>query len=236
MRKNWPWLRVAAALLILAAIVAQLRATIGLAVENERDLATTIVNFFSFFTIQSNLLAAIMLLVGAFWTWRRDGGEDVEPRWLSVALAAVTTYMIVTGIVYNTLLRGIELPQGTTVPWSNEVLHVVGPLFLLLDLLYAPKRRLHRSTVVAIAAYPVVWAGYTLVRGPLTVNPVTGESWWYPYPFLNPRNPELTPPGYGGVAVYIVAIAATIIGVGSLVVWWNRRRVPQRAGRSPVAT
>lgn len=30
---------------------------------------------------------------------------------------------------------------GTTVPWSNEVLHVVGPLFLLIDLLLAVRRR-----------------------------------------------------------------------------------------------
>lgn len=227
MMRIWPWLRAGTALLILAAVVAQLRVTIALAVESGRDVTTTIVNFFSFFTIQSNLLAATVLLAGGWWTWRRARrGEDVEPRWLSVALASVTTYMIVTGVVYNTLLRGVELPQGTTVPWSNEVLHVVAPLFMLLDHLCAPKRRLRRSTVAVIAAYPVVWAGYTLVRGPLTTNPTTGEPWWYPYPFLNPNNPELAPPGYGGVAVYISAIAITIVGVGALVVWWNRRRSP----------
>ena len=27
--------------------------------------------------------------------------------------------MLVTGVVYNLLLRSIELPQGTTVPWSS---------------------------------------------------------------------------------------------------------------------
>ena len=37
----------------------------------------------------------------------------------------MTTYMIVTGLVYNILLRGIELPQGSEpIPWSNETLHV----------------------------------------------------------------------------------------------------------------
>ena len=74
-----------------------------------------------------------------------------------------------------------------------------------------------------IAAYPVVWVAYTLIRGPLTTNPVTGEAWWYPYPFLNPHNPGLTPPGYGGVALYVLAIALAILAVGSGVVWWSRR-------------
>ena len=41
--------------------------------------------------------------------------------------------MVVTGVVYNLLLRGIVLDQGTTVPWSNEVMHLVGPAFMLLD-------------------------------------------------------------------------------------------------------
>ena len=31
--------------------------------------------------------------------------------------------------------------------------------------------------------------------------------YWYPYPFLNPNNPELVPPGYAGVAVYVIGIA-----------------------------
>ena len=130
--------------------------------------------------------------------------------------------MIVTGIVYNTLLRGVELPQGTTVPWSNEVLHVIAPLILLLDLLVAPGRRgLGWGRILTIAAYPIAWVAYTLIRGPITVNPVTGEPWWYPYPFLNPH---LVPGGFLGVTGYIIGIAIAIVAVGAAVLWWGRRR------------
>ncbi len=84
--------------------------------------------------------------------------------------------MIVTGIVYNTLLRNVELPQGVTVPWSNEVLHVVIPLFLLADVLLAPRRRaLGWSTIAVTAIFPLVWAVYTLIRANLIIAPATGQ-------------------------------------------------------------
>lgn len=222
----WPYARIAASALGLAAIVAQLVRTLGNAAHATTPygshLLTVGVNFFSFFTILSNLGAAVMLAVGAVWAWTAGRDAVREPRWLAVTLACVATYMITTGVVYNLLLRGIELPQGSTVPWSNEVLHVVIPLFLLVDVLFAPKRRtLSWGTLGTIAAFPIVWAVYTLVRANLVIAPGTGEPYWYPYPFLNPH---ITPGGYLGVAGYIVGIAVAIIAVGAGVVWVARRR------------
>ena len=222
----WPYVRLAAAALGLAAIVAQLARSIenALAATTEwgQHLPTVAANFLSFFTILSNLLAAIVLIIAAVWALRHRGDDGPEPTWLAVLLVCISTYMIVTGIVYNTLLRGVELPQGVTVPWSNEVLHVVFPLFLLIDVLVAPRRRvLGWRTVAVTAIFPLVWAVYTMIRANLITAPSTGNAWWYPYPFLDPR---LVPGGYVGVAGYIVGIAAAIIGVGCFVVWVGRRR------------
>ncbi|WP_298863787.1 Pr6Pr family membrane protein [uncultured Microbacterium sp.] len=222
----WPYARIAASLLGSAAIIAQLVRTLTNATEATTaygsHLLTVGTNFFSFFTILSNLGAAAMLAVAAVWAWTAGRDAVREPRWLAVLIACVATYMIVTGIVYNLLLRGIELPQGSTVPWSNEVLHVVIPLFLLIDVLFAPKRRaLSWGTLGTIAAFPILWAVYTLVRANLIIAPATGDHHWYPYPFLNPH---ITPGGYLGVAGYIVGIAAAIIAIGTGVVWIARRR------------
>lgn len=218
-------LRAAAAALGIAAVATQGAVTIGGAIAAGRHLPTTIVNFFSFFTILSNIAAVIVLAWAAGWFWlrgRRRGAASPEPRVLAFALAAATTYMLVTGVVYNVLLRGIPLPQGTTVPWANEVLHVVAPAFLLLDLLLAPRRRaLAWRTIFGILAFPIGWVVYTMVRGPLTTNPVTGDGWWYPYPFLNPH---LQPWGYGGVALYVVGIALAIGTIAAIVVWVGRLR------------
>ena len=211
------------AAIIVAAILAQLSASVRRAIENGNDVATVIANFFSFFTILSNAASAVVLVWAALWYFTRGARAKSEPRGLAIALASITTYMIVTGLVYNTLLRTIELPQGSQpIPWSNETLHVVAPVFLLLDLFLAPlRRRLNWTAVLAIAVFPIVWAVYTLLRGPLVTSPITGSPYWYPYPFMDPNN---FANGYLGVSVYVVAIAIAIIAVGLLVVWIGRRR------------
>lgn len=221
----WPYARIAAALLTVAAIVAQLARTVEIALQSETEygghLPTVYANFFSFFTIDSNVLAAIALAVGAVWALTHRGTAEPEPQWLAILLACASTYMIVTGIVYNTLLRGIALPQGATVGWSNEVLHVVVPLLLLADLLFAPRRRALGWSAVAITAiFPIVWVAYTLIRANLVIAPGTGNPYWYPYPFLDPNQNG----GYGGVALWVVLIAAIIVATGAFVVWVGRRR------------
>lgn len=111
--------RAIGALLGLAAILAQLTQSISNALASTTpygsDVAVVAVNFFSFFTIQSNVLAVAVLAYGAIWGLARGKNATVEPRVYATVLAATTTYMVLTGIVYNILLRGIALPQGTTV-------------------------------------------------------------------------------------------------------------------------
>jgi len=221
--EGWTIARAAMAALTVAAIVAQLVQSVSGAIDAGRHVATIITNFFSFFTILSNVLSVVALGWAAIWFWTRGRSREIpEPRSLAVALACATSYMIVTGIVYNVLLRGIPLPQGTTVPWSNEVLHVVGPIVLLADLFLGPRRRpLPWRAIAEVLVLPVVWVVYTLVRGPLTTNPNTGEPYWYPYPFLNPNS---FAQGYATVAVYVVGIAIVIALAAWLVVWVGRRR------------
>ena len=232
----WPFVRVAGAVLIVVAALAQLARSIQNALvavpPATGHVPTVVADFLSFFTIQSNLTSAVVLVIAAIWAWTKGRDAAQESPAIAVALACVTTYMIVTGIVYNTLLRNVELPQGVTVWWSNEVLHVVAPLLLLADLLFAPKRRaLTWSTVWIIVIYPIVWVVYTLVRAPMITAPATGAPYWYPYPFLDPNLQG----GYLGVAVYVVGIAIAIVGVGLLVIWVGRHRARRRE-RQAVST
>ncbi|GAB3803015.1 hypothetical protein GCM10028798_21200 [Humibacter antri] len=253
---TWTVLRAVAAALIAVAVIVQADVTIGGAIGSGRDVGTTIANFFSFFTILSNVLSVIVLAWAVAWFWWRGRADAApgsrtrsasealptrhvlpaaEPRALAIALASVTTYMLVTGIVYNTLLRGIQLPQGTTVPWSNEVLHVVGPLFLLADLLLGPRRRcLGWGAIGAVLGFPFAWVIYTMLRGPLATNPATGAPYWYPYPFLDPHS--ATTGGYLGVVVYVVAIAVGIAVVAALVIAVGRFRGKTRPdARTPAS-
>lgn len=213
-------LRAAGVVAVVAAVVGQLVVSIGYWNETGvRDLAVSITNFFSFFTIQSNLIGAVALGIGAV---RLARSTDADPRWFAVLRGCATTYLVTTGVVYNLLLRGIELPQGSTLPWSNEVLHVVVPIVLLVDWLFAPgRRRLGWSTIGIIVIYPLVWAGYTMLRGPFVFNDVKGRDGWYPYPFLDPGNFDN---GYGTVILYVLGIAALIATAGCGVVAISRVR------------
>lgn len=225
----WAVLRLLVAAAGVAAIVGQLIRTVSISAGNGWPLGLTVVDFFSFFTILSNVGAAVALTIGAFLILR---GHRIDPAWFATLLAAVSTYMLITGIVYNALLRGLPLPQGSTVPWSNEILHVWAPLFLLLDVFLGPlRRRLPWRALWAIIAFPLVWVTYTLIRGPLVTDFRTGNPWWYPYPFLNPN---VQPWGYAGVALYVVGIAAGILLIAAGVIWVGRRRGAE-PGDPPVA-
>ncbi|WP_181373447.1 Pr6Pr family membrane protein [Microbacterium sp. HMWF026] len=220
---GWNVARAVAAGAIVVAVVAQFVSSASGAAAAGRDVATTVANFFSFFTILSNVSAAVVLLLLAMRYLRRRrslrDSAEVDPPALAAALAYVSTYMIVTGVVYNLLLRGLPL-QPETVGWSNEILHVWGPLFLLLDVLFgAGRRRLPWTAALGAAVFPIAWIVYTLLRAPLITNPTTGAPYWYPYPFLDPNTG-----GWSSVVVYIVVIAVGIVALAFGIVAIGRAR------------
>lgn len=217
--------RLAGAALITAAIVGQYIHSLNFRALNGIDEnGVPAVNFFSFFTIESNVFAIAVFLVGAILLIRSSG---TDPLWFGVGRAAVTAYMATTGIVYNTLLRGVEVSEGATLGWSNEIVHVIGPILIVIDWLFAPgRRRLDWVHIWLIVIFPIVWAIYTMIRGPFVDDPTQAvlnpdyAGGWYPYPFLNP---DTSAQGYISVAFYVVLIAAVIGLVGAAVIWVSRR-------------
>lgn len=151
-------------------------------------------NFFSFFTIESNLLAAIVLLVGALFTLRGKLPKDFD-----LVRGAATLYMATTGIVFALLLSGLEASLLTAVPWDNTVLHYIMPVALLLDwVIDPPKAKITFKRALVWLIYPIVYVAYSLIRG--------GIVGWYPYPFLNPATN-----GYVGILVTSIGITATVL-------------------------
>jgi hypothetical protein len=163
-------------------------------------------NFFGFFTVQSNVIAALIIIST---TILGLAGRRV-PGWLVSARAAWTTYMIIVGLVYNTLLTG--LAGGVALPWANTVVHVVFPIYCLLDwVLLADRPPLSWKLLRWIVVYPLVWAVVVLIRG--------ATDGWVPYPFLDPQL------GYGVVLGYVAFIAVAVVGFGVAVLGLSRVRV-----------
>lgn len=182
--------RIGFGLLVLVALAAQISVLADQGVFNPT-------RFFAFFTVLSNLFAAGVLLEGG----RRQliGAAPVP----DMVRGASVVYMTVTYLVFAVLLSDLQEQLQTNVVWVDTVLHRLMPVVVLADWLIDPPRRsiAFRPALIWLA-YPLVWTGFTLVRGA-----VDG---WYPYPFLDPENG-----GYGTVALYAVAIL-----IGFLVVTW----------------
>ena len=189
--------RLLVATLTAAALVAQLVSTLASAGPGQHaDLA---LNFVSYFTVDSNLASTVTLVVGAVALARH--GRD--SRGLTLVRLAVTTYLVLTGVVYNAILRGVPV-SAAVVPWSNEVLHVVSPAYVALDWFVAPGRRhLAVRDGLVVLVFPAVWTVYSLVRAPFATDPVSGRRPWYPYPFLDPAS---STGGYLTVAAYLVGV------------------------------
>lgn len=160
-----------------------------------------ITNLFSFFTVQSNLIAAAVLLWGAL----------APPAPARVRGAAVL-YLSLTGIVYGLLLADLQADLQTMSPWIDTVLHRLMPLVMLVDWLADPPQvRLSVRSALIWLAYPLLYVLYTLVRGPFAD--------WYPYPFLNPALSG----GYPGVFAYCIVIALGVLVFAWLVVQIGNR-------------
>jgi hypothetical protein len=161
-------------------------------------------NFFGFFTMQSNIIFMVVMVLTAIVGF----SNRTQSKTLQLVRGCATTYIITVGVVYNTLLAGLE--GGVALEWANWVLHVALPIYGALDwLLFGDRTALPWKRIWVALIYPLVWVAVVLVRG--------ATDGWVPYPFLDPAL------GYGVVAVYCVAIFAGILIVAALV--WALSRV-----------
>jgi hypothetical protein len=190
------------ALLILVAVITQIINLVGFGVFNPA-------NFFSFFTIESNLFIAVIFALSAWGYWRNRPVKCVTSLRGAAAL-----YMVTTGLVYITLLTGLQESLNTNIPWVNFVLHYFVPAVALLDwLIDRPAGARHSYKAVLLwLIFPIVWLVYSIVRGVMVG--------WYAYPFLDPH----TGGGLSEVIIVCVGISILMGGLGALLVWFGSFR------------
>lgn len=177
------------------------------------------VNFFSYFTIQSAMLAVVTLLVaGAFALL-----QPRDPPLLGAFRTMVTVYLLVSGIVFAMIaVQASTRDYRLEVPWSDTVLHFVVPLLALVawtvDAVIAVNPPVPWATVGFVLVLPSLWLVYTLLRG--------ADIGWYPYFFLDATQVG----GYGGVAAYCVLVLAIFVALTAVLVAVHRR-LARRATR-----
>jgi len=170
-------------------------------VNRTASVPETIVRFFSFFTILTNILAAIC------FTTIATQSSKIWDRFFSkpATLSAVTVYIFVVGIVYNIILRFLWNPQGLQ-RIADELLHSFIPIFFLVFwILFVPKNGLQWRVIFNWLLYPLCYLLFVLLRG--------ASSNFYPYPFIN-----VMAIGYRKAIINSVVLCGVFLALSALLV------------------
>ena len=171
--------------------------------ESGASLLGGLINFFSFFTVLTNTLAAVVLSYA--WVQRDSAAKRF---FLAPAVSSgIAVSIVVVSLAYNLLLRHLWQPEGFQFI-ADELLHDVMPLlFALYWWRCVPKGSLRFKHIGLWAIYPVVYFAYALLRGDLL-----GQ---YQYPFI-----DVGTLGYpqvfvnaGGILLGFVLVALAAVGL-----------------------
>lgn len=202
-----PMLALAGALIGWLGLALQLYLTIELKRTAGEGIGAALWLYVGFFTILTNLLVAIALTAAAR---RSDGGFWRRPG----VHTSIAMSIIVVGLIYNIMLRGLWHPRGLTL-FADVIVHDVMPAWFLVHWWLAiPKQGLYLRDVWRWLLYPAAYFVYVLLRG----------AWdgWYPYPFLDVKNI-----GYAQVAIDAAVVLALFLALGLILLalarWQSRR-------------
>ena len=165
---------------------------------SQHDFVTTLWILVRFFTVLTNLGLAIIM------TWVAIG-RRISP----FLLGGITLAILLVGVVYMTLLRGLlELSGGALL--ADTLLHKVSPVAMALWwLFFAPRAKLKKSDPIWWAAYPLAYFVYAIVRGHYEGK--------YPYPFmdLGKLGPVQTAINAGGIAMAFILAGFALVWIDS---------------------
>lgn len=173
----------------------------------------SLLNTFSYFTIQSNMLVILTSGILAF-------KPNITGNWWRILRLAALAGITVTGIVFVTVLaKYVELSGAALV--YNYLFHYVSPTATVLGFIFVGPRLGLKWRDMWFMAWPVAWVIYTMTRGAVfhpVFNGFTEYASQYPYGFLDVNRVPLSE-----VIGSIIIIALLITAVGSAYIWGDRR-------------
>ena len=165
------------------------------------SLGAVTVRYFSFFTILSNLLVALVAASAAM------GGNWAPLRLLRKprvrGLAALC--IAVTGLVYVVVLRSLWHPLGPQLIADRSLHYVVPALYLVWWFTLLPHGALDWRDALRWLWFPLLFALWTFVRGAIVDE--------YPYPFL-----DVGRLGYAAALLNAALVAALFLVLGMALV------------------
>lgn len=178
---------------------------------NEQGALGRIFDYFTYFTILSNILVAVILTI-LFLNPNRDG------RIFRVLRLDTVLMITVTGVVYNLILAGDSSPQGLGAI-ANSIEHQITPvLTVLVWLIVGPRGWINPRVIALSFVLPIAWLVFALIRGAIIDA--------YPYPFV-----DVVTNGYGTVMINVVGIVVFAL-ILNLIFWGLDRLLRTRRSRA----
>jgi hypothetical protein len=155
------------------ALLLQLQLMIDTSLAKGLTAWTAIARYFSYFTIENNILVALVLTAVALRSSSAAGRFFQNPK----VQSAIAAYITIVGVVYHLLLRNVWNPAGWQLVVDNLLHYVMPAAYVLFWLAFVSMFTLQWKDLFAWLIYPLGYCGFTLVRGAITN--------WYPYPFID---------------------------------------------------
>ncbi|WP_370228358.1 Pr6Pr family membrane protein [Cognatishimia sp.] len=191
--------RACAAVIAIAALGAQVIQT-GLDLSDGMGLLESLWRQARYFTVLMVVTTGVTFAAMALRNAHRSAG------WMT----AVTSWIVMVGIVYHALLAADHNPTGIRAV-INEIQHTAVPIATLVFwAMFSPKAGLSFKAPLVWVACPLGYSVYAMIRGLFDGK--------FPYFFLNP---ETT--GWLGVLAYMVGLGALFYVAGALMVLASRR-------------
>ncbi|RZJ82698.1 MAG: hypothetical protein EOO64_07435 [Massilia sp.] len=171
--------------------------------EQGSDIVSTLVFFFTFYTILTNIMLVLIYL-----------SEVAEWRWLSWWRSPVTRGMMagaiaLVGIFNHLLLANLQDLTGLR-SLADTILHYITPAwFVLWWLLFQPKQRLKLADIPVMLLPTLIWLVWAMVRGAVVSE--------YPYPIL-----DAAKLGYSQVAINCVFVFIGLLLIYLVVIGIDR--------------
>ncbi|WP_394432018.1 Pr6Pr family membrane protein [Streptomyces sp. SGAir0957] len=218
-------------------VAAAFRALVALAavagIIIDLTLSDSVLRLLSYFTVQSNIVLAVVMALSAVRAWTAD--RPLPPLLTGGALLLIC----ITGLVYHVILTndasGFSMTDDPDHAMtgarqvSTQLLHTVTPIGAVLDWLLLTRpgmlRLRHAGTWMI---YPLAYFCFALIRGAI-MTPGTPAR--YPYPFL-----DVDRHGYAGVLGNAVIFGLAFYALALLLVTADRFRPEIRGPENRISS
>lgn len=166
-----------------------------------------------YYTFHTNVFVGLWYVaVGLF------PGKQKNTFWIKDGFkGAVTTYITITGLVYNAVLIPYEKSFLGYIPLVSIITHSVVPTMMILDYIVTPTvSKPDWKKLPWWLSYPWLYAAFCLINGAI--------SGFYPYPFINPTMVRST----GMLVFNYIALILVHAGLAAIYLAIARRKAAKQ--------